>query len=257
MINYGIRLLKHSSDIFSVLTFVIFTFSVFSNWVNIDNENIEKLRPVFSHFSILLLFILLFRSGYKVWNEEASKHIKPVFTLIPRANCLTLQNPGTNHPDSQGNIFFELNVSNTSGSDFTVKDIDLTELDPLERFFSEKCRSRFVDLQNNHQEFRLPKKITNGASEQFFIELSYLPVSLSKEDTKYPTVPSHIIEFAPKLRDIEDFYGRVEIIYLLKGEIIKKTMKIKIPLTLYKEHFLKKWQEYKWDHAVTLSNYIR
>ncbi|MCJ7601613.1 MAG: hypothetical protein MUO63_08950 [Desulfobulbaceae bacterium] len=189
--------------------------------------------------------------------EEVSKYKKPTFTLIPRDNCFTLQNRETIHPDSLCNIFFELNISNTTGSDFTIKDIDLTKLEPLKKFFTDKCKSRFVDLQNNHLEFHMPKRILNGASEHLFVELSYLPVPISKQNTQYPTVPSHILEFAPKLRDVEDFFGEVEITYLLKGQIIKKQIEIKIPLSLYKKHFLEEWQEYKWDHAVTLSNYIR
>jgi hypothetical protein len=246
------NLVIHSSDLFSISTFLLFVILLFANWVGINNAFVNTVSSYAAKLTLPLLILLLLKSGYQIWKAEVNQISLPKFTLIDRPKSFQLTNTGTIHPDSQCNVSFELNISNSTGLAFTIKGIKIISEKVFAKYFTKLLRTRIVDLQNNHQQTNLPIKICNGSSENLFVEFGYEAASIKIVDSKYPNIPSHIIDFALNANDIRDLPSTIEIKYMLDGTCQTEVIDYTIPFSLYKEHFISKWLEYGWDDAVKI-----
>lgn len=246
------------SDTFSRIALIVFVVSAIvsalANIIDLDNSKYDSIVNFVSIFPVPILISILFYSGYKVWREELSKvdHVlnvavipKPIFRL---SNCNSI------YPDSKGILSFEINLSSESGSDVTLSDIYLENIDPLLIFFSNNYSSRLFDCQNSSNKFKLPKLIKSGSSEYFSIEFFFQPLELEIDKPINNVEPKHIMDYAPLLNDAKDFDIKLIVEYLHLGQKYTETMACTVELSQLKPHFKKKWTEKRWIHAVNLIN---
>jgi len=224
--TYFIELFKTLTDTFGKWSFLAFVLTTILSFVPVQGDILTLSKKISPYLAVFLLFIIVLRGGYKAWKESysASIDLEPKIYIMPK-NLFQLSNENSLHPDSQGMISFEFNISNETESDITLTNVSLENLSNFFDFFQNKKLIRILDCQGNYRTIYFPIKVEKGGSEQIFVEFAYDPIEIEKQKSHDAEEPAHIMQFAKKLHKVSDFEVILKFEYISRGNKLSLNIK--------------------------------
>jgi hypothetical protein len=236
------------NSLFGLISLGVFLLTVVINLIGADTERYAYVIAIAQY---LILLTVIIYPAFTVWRNEylKSEHVLKA-TLVNSRPTFELYNKSSLHPDSNGLVGLEINLSCESDSDISLKSIDLHDVSELDLMFKSKATTRLLDQQDSNKSFQLPRLVKSKSTDQIFVEFSFEPNYLEKNKVCGSEEPNHIMKFVPILNQLKDIESKVSIVYMHQGSEYAEEVAVLLPITHLKDHYKDLWTKQRWIHAV-------